>query len=89
MSLWRRKLRGWELNDEQTLGEIVTNIIISANKDKVFWSVNNGAFCSKELYKKFDQDVQINGPWNLSWRLKVPARIKMFAWKIGISKLPV
>lgn len=63
--LWRRNLRGWEIDSASNLGIIVSHINLSNSKDKVKWTVNNSDFSVKDVYANLELSNQKEGPWSL------------------------
>lgn len=80
--LWRRKLRGWELDSEQDLDKVINSIKIGLQEDKLVWLGNNEQFSTRELYLKVDQFPSNNGLWLVIWKIKLPTKLKLFCWKL-------
>lgn len=50
--------------------------------DVIEWRGNNNQLTAKDLYSKIDHNMQGTGIWIAFWKLKLPARIKIFIRKL-------
>lgn len=87
-TLWRRPLRGWELNSLAVLRSVLIQTHFTEVSDKVVWLINNSSFLVKDMYRKLNESSQGSIDWNSLWKIKVPGRIKVFLWKIAKNILP-
>lgn len=81
-SMWRRRLRGWELDSEYDLGLVIENLHLKENKDVLEWRGNNNQLNSKDLYSKLDHNIHATSIWSTFWKMRMPTRIKIFMWKL-------
>lgn len=49
--MWRRKLRGWELDSLDELNDIVKSIELSIDNDALRWKGNDDNFNTKDCYR--------------------------------------
>lgn len=77
-----KALKGWEVQSEHTLGEILSMVHLRHKSDELIWLGNNGQLYAKDLYHKLDQGAQVSGIWSHIWKLKLPAWVKLFVWKL-------
>lgn len=54
-SMWRRKLRGWELDSAKELDLVILNVQLEQKQDMMVWLGNNGHFNTKDMYSKLEQ----------------------------------
>lgn len=87
--IWRRTLRGWEIDSKQELGILINQIKLEHKADSMVWMGNTGVFNSIDLYHLLDQNNTVPGIWYHFWKLKLPSRIKLFVWKLMNQSLTV
>lgn len=63
--IWRRRLRGWELESEQAIEMVVKNIKLDKKSDRLEWLGNNGQLITKDIYQKKNHGKQLSGMWAL------------------------
>lgn len=61
---------------------MLNKVHLDYNKNSLSWLGNNEQFSTKDLYSKLNVENQLLGFWSKLWKLKVPARIKNFIWKL-------
>ena len=74
--LWKRRLRDWEVEEVESLSEIVSGIHFLSGKDILFWSYSGHAYSVSKI-TSFLQ-IHSNVIWSFIWRLKVPHKIRVF-----------
>lgn len=86
--IWRRPLRGWEIDIENSLGDILRSLELRSWDDRLIWRPNGGSYAVNFGYNQLvshDADKKI---WNTIWKIKTPHRIRIFLWKIVHKILP-
>lgn len=67
----------------------------SNHEDRLIWHFStNGCYTVKSGYRiastlSLNAAEQIQGDWNRLWALKLPPKVKMFFWRLGINCLPL
>lgn len=87
-NFWRRKLRGWELSNLEDLGGIIRNINLTQKGDVIKWKVNDAAYSSVEGYNQLQTSGLKEPHWNIIWKAKIPAKVKIFLWQAIHKVLP-
>ncbi|WOG89358.1 hypothetical protein DCAR_0208596 [Daucus carota subsp. sativus] len=86
--IWRRQLRGWECDAEEALLRFMNLFSGSPGHDQVLWSINSGKYSVHDSYIHLAGGHTYNPIWRRIWGVKVPAKAKIFLWKIVHGVLP-
>ncbi|RZC27731.1 putative ribonuclease H protein [Glycine soja] len=84
---WRRNLFDHEHAEAVTFMELISNVQIQPHvKDSLRWSADpSGIYSSKSAYRlliSVNRDIPQPNIYNLFWRLNIPPRAAVFAWRI-------
>lgn len=85
---WRRMMKGWELQCWEALKEDIRLIRLSNSEELLSWNKDTGQFTIQKCYSMLENGINIEGPWSVIWKLKVPNKVKLFVWKICHRILP-
>ena len=90
---WRRNLFDHEHAEAVTFMELISNVQIQPHvKDSLRWSADpSGIYSSKSAYRlliSVNRDIPQPNIYNLFWRLNIPPRAAVFAWRILKNRLP-
>lgn len=86
--IWRRTLRGWELDAERDLISLLGLFEAKQGTDQVSWRVNSGSYSVQDAYNNLVHGNHSSSVWSRIWGLKVPVKIKFFLWKISHGIIP-
>ncbi|KAK1391547.1 hypothetical protein POM88_010603 [Heracleum sosnowskyi] len=87
--LWRRQLRGWEIESLNELTMITKNLRFKEGYDEVTWIPGKGSYTVKKGYQLISNCSYVTTEsWLKLWKIKIPRRIKLFYWKVSHNILP-
>lgn len=88
-SVWKRALRGWELDSELELSQILSHLTLTSKNDVLIWKHGSGEYTVKQCYENLmDCGIDPFLPWDKLWKIKVPHGVRLFLWKVSHQILP-
>lgn len=86
--LWVRHLNEQEKTEESSFNILMQTVCLVNGEDILTWGPLTDKFDSSVCYGTIINDHRVEGPWNLIWKLKIPARSKLFLWQLAYGCLP-
>lgn len=80
-----RNLQDWEVNEYEDLLQLLANVRLNNNSDKLIWDLKkNGKFSVNSFYKHLaghNKNGSFIFPTKMVWKSKAPPCISFFAWE--------
>lgn len=66
---WRRDLRGWEIDDLETLDSWIHNTTTTNKVDRLTWNANNEEYSSIQGYRLLQNQEGFDIEWKVLWKI--------------------